>query len=105
MERKNPKKFSVLNIIAFESGTTNSLNLEQDTCHWESTCYELPLIFNISLGEIFLMSSFLRVIKNMMNVLSSRLDKSLASFNMLTVKACSKTVFLREWSNQVFHSR
>ena len=53
MEQKYPKKFSILKIIAFESGSTNSLNLEKDTCHWQSMCYETPLRFNISLREIF----------------------------------------------------
>ena len=43
----------VLNIIAFESGTTNSHTPEQDNCHWQSMCYETPLRFNISLREIF----------------------------------------------------
>ena len=43
----------VLKIIAFESGTTNSQNLEQDNCHWQSICYETPLGFTISLREIF----------------------------------------------------
>ena len=47
------KMFSVLKIIAFESGTTNSHNPEQDTCHWQSMCYETRLRFNISLREIF----------------------------------------------------
>ena len=31
MEQMNQKKFLVLKIIAFESGTTNSHNPEQDT--------------------------------------------------------------------------
>ena len=31
----------------------NSDNIEQDICHWESTRYETPLRFNISLREIF----------------------------------------------------
>ena len=43
----------VLKIIAFELGTTNSQNLEQDNCHWQSICYETPLGFTISLREIF----------------------------------------------------
>ena len=63
MEQKNPKIFSVLKIIAFESGTTNSVNLEKDTCHWESMCYETQLRFNISLREIFFKSGSLRVMK------------------------------------------
>ena len=36
MEQKKEKKFYVFKIIAFELETTNSLNLEQDTCHWQS---------------------------------------------------------------------
>ena len=53
MKQKNWKKLLVLNIIAFESGTTNSHTPEQDNCHWQSMCYETPLRFNISLREIF----------------------------------------------------
>ena len=63
MERKNPKQFSVLKIIAFESGTTSSLILDKDTCHWQSMCYETSLRFNISLTEIFFKSGYLRVMK------------------------------------------
>ena len=63
MEKKNSKKFSVLNIIAFESRTTNSLNLEKDTCHWQSMCYKTSLRFNISQREIFLRSGSIRVMK------------------------------------------
>ena len=63
MEQKYPKKFSILKIIAFESGSTNSLNLEKDTCHWQSMCYETPLRFNISLREIFSKSGSPRVMK------------------------------------------
>ena len=53
MEQKNLKKLLVLKILAFESGTRNSHNPEQDICHWQSMCYETPLRFNISLREIF----------------------------------------------------
>ena len=63
MEQKNQKIFLVLKIIAFESGTTNSHNCENDTCHWQSMCYETALRFNISLREIFFKSGSLRVIK------------------------------------------
>ena len=63
MEKKNSKKFSVLNIIAFESRTTNSLNLEKDTSHWQSMCYKTSLRFNISQREIFLQSGSIRVMK------------------------------------------
>ena len=53
--------FLLLKIIVFELGTTNSLNLEKDTCHWQSMCYETSLRFNISLREIFLKSDSTRV--------------------------------------------
>ena len=43
----------VLTIIAFEWGTRNSKNPEQENRHWQSMCYETPLRFNISLREIF----------------------------------------------------
>ena len=52
MKQKKKKNWLVLKIIAFESGTTNSYNLEQDICHWQSMCYETNLKFNISLREI-----------------------------------------------------
>ena len=104
MKRKNAKKVSLLKIIELESGKTSSLNLEKDTCHWQSMCYETRLRFNISLREIFFKSNSLRVMKNMMKVLSCRFYKSLGPFNMLTVKGVSETVFFKEWSNQVFHS-
>ena len=57
------KKLLVLKIIAFESGTANSHNPEQDICHWQSMCYETPLRFNISLREIFSKSGSPRVMK------------------------------------------
>ena len=60
---KNQKEFLVLKIIAVESGTTNSLNLEKNTCDWQSMCYETPLRVNISLREIFLKSGSLRVMR------------------------------------------
>ena len=43
MEGKNQKKFLVLKVIAFESGTKYSHNPEQDTCYWQSLCYATPL--------------------------------------------------------------
>ena len=60
---KNQKEFLVLKIIAVESGTTNSLNLEKNTCDWQSMCYETPLRVNISLREIFFKSGSLRVMR------------------------------------------
>ena len=53
MQPENLKKFSVLEIIACESGVTYSQNPEQDNCDWISICYERSLRFNISLREIF----------------------------------------------------
>ena len=63
MEKKNQKKFFVVRLISFESVTTNSHNPEQDTCHWQSMCYETSLRFNISLTETFFKSGYLRVMK------------------------------------------
>ena len=53
MKQKNLKKYLGLNIIPFESGTTNYHTPEQDNCYWQSMCYEIPLIFKISLRELF----------------------------------------------------
>ena len=53
MKQKKRKKFLVLDIIPFESGTRNSHSPEQDNCHWRSICYETHVRFNISLREIF----------------------------------------------------
>ena len=104
MQQKNQKKFLRLKIIAFKSGTPNSHNLQQDTCHWQSMYYENSLRINILLREIFSTSGSLRVMTNMMKVLTWRFYGSSGPFNMLTVKGCSEMVFFREWSNQVFDS-
>ena len=63
MEQKNQKIFLVLKITGLESGTTNSHNHEQDTCHWQSMCYETPLRYKISVKEIFSRLRSLRVMK------------------------------------------
>ena len=104
MEQKNQNKVLLLKIIAFAWETTNFHNLEEDTCHWQSVCYETPLRFNMSLREIFPESGSLRVIKKYDESASCIFYKRLGLFNMLTVKGCSETVFSRELSNQVFHS-
>ena len=62
-QKKYQKTILVLKIIAFESGTTNSHTPEQDTCHWQSICYQGTLRFNISLSEKFSKSGSLRVMK------------------------------------------
>ena len=63
MEQKKIQKMLVLKIIAFESGTRNSHNPEQDICHWQSMCYETAPRFNISLRELFSKSGCPRVMK------------------------------------------
>ena len=63
MKQNNRNKLLILKVIAFESGMTNSHNLEQDIFHWQSMCYETPLRFNISLREMFLKSGSPRVVK------------------------------------------
>ena len=63
MGPKNKKKFLLLKIIAFESGTSKSHNPERDTCQWQSVCYETPLRFDISLRDILSKSDSLRVMK------------------------------------------
>ena len=63
LEQKKQEKVLLLKITAFELGTKNSQNPEQDTFYWQSMCYETSLRFNISLREIFFKSSSLRVMK------------------------------------------
>ena len=57
------EKLLVLKAIAFQLGTTNSHNPEQDGFHWQSMCYETALRFNISLRDIFSESGSPRVMK------------------------------------------
>ena len=61
MEQKNKKNVLGLRIIAFESSTTKSHKPEQDTCHWQSICYDLR--FNISPTDICFKSGVLRVME------------------------------------------
>ena len=63
MERKNEKKFLVLKIIAFDTGTANSHSLEKDICLWQWMCYKTSLTFNIWLRDIFSKLTSLRVIE------------------------------------------
>ena len=104
MEQKIDKKVLVFNIVAFELGWENSHILEQDTCHWQSISFQATLRFKISVSEAYSETSSLWVMENIIKVLSWRFYKSFRPFNMLTVKGCSKTVFFREWSNQIFDS-
>ena len=104
MEQKMPKKILVCKIIALELGSTSSLILEQDTGHWQSICYQATLKFKISLSEVYSNAGSLRVLKNLIKMLSWRYYKSLGRFNIFTGKGCSETAFFREWSHQVFDS-
>ena len=70
MEKKNQKKILVLKIIGFEPGSTNSHNPEQDTCHWQSICYQATLRFKISLREVYSKEGSVRVMKNLMKVVA-----------------------------------
>ena len=63
MERKNLEMILVLKINALEPLYTNSHNPEEDTCHWQSLCYQVTLRVKISLKEIFSKSGFLRLMK------------------------------------------
>ena len=63
MEQKNKKNFLALMIIAFELGTINSNDLEQDTCHCQSIRYETPLRFTILVTQIFSKSRSTRVME------------------------------------------
>ena len=63
MEWESSRKFSILKKVAFDTGSTICLNLEKDTCHSESKCYETALRFNKSLREIFFESGSSRVMK------------------------------------------
>ena len=68
--KENEQKSLVFKIIAFESKSTNSHNPEQDTAHWQSICYQATIRFKISLREVYSKESSLRVMKNIMKVLS-----------------------------------
>ena len=63
MEEENLEKYLVLKRSAFESGTRKSQNPEQENCHWQTMCYETPLVFNFSVREIFYKSGSPRVMK------------------------------------------
>ena len=70
MEPENPKNFLVFKRIAFDPGSTNSHIPEQDTCHWQSICYQGTLRFKISLREKLSKPGSLRGMKKMVKILS-----------------------------------
>ena len=63
MQQKNPKKIFLFKIIVFEQGSSNSYILEQDTCHWQSICYQATQRFNMSLRVVYSKPGSLRVMK------------------------------------------
>ena len=68
--KKNQEKFLVFKIIAFEPESTKSHIFEQGTSHWESIRYQATLRFRISLKEVYFKEGSLRVMKNIIKVLS-----------------------------------
>ena len=62
---------------------------------------QTPLRFQISIREIFCKSFPLRMIKNVIKVLSCRFHKRLEPFHMLPATGCSETTLFREWSPKV----
>ena len=94
IEQKNRKKLSVLKIIAFESGTTNSHNPKLDIFHWQSMCYATPLGFNYSVREIFSKWASLGVMKNLIKAVWCKFCQSWGPFIMLTVKGVLERCFL-----------
>ena len=95
MKQKNPKKYLGLNIIPFESGTTNYHTNEQDNCHCQSMCYERPVRFKISLREIFSKSESAIVMKKYDESDLMHILQDLGLFNMLIVKRVSEMVFFK----------
>ena len=70
MEQKKDKKTLAFKKIALDLGSTNSRILEQDTCHWQSICYQASLRFKISLRQVYSKADSFKVMKNIMKVLS-----------------------------------
>ena len=70
MEQENPKNIFVFKINVCEQGSTNSHILEQDTCHWQSICYQGTQTFNMSLRDVYSKPGSLGVIENIMKGLS-----------------------------------
>ena len=68
--KKKSEKFLLFKIVSFEPGGTNSHNREQDTSHWQSICYQATLRFEISLKQVYCKAGSIRVMKNIMKVLS-----------------------------------
>ena len=63
MEQKIEEKFFVFQIIAFEFGVASSCYIEQETCHRQPMCQQIPLRFHLTLAEIFSKSRFPKMMK------------------------------------------
>ena len=70
MELENWKNILIFKIIAFQSGSSSSHIVEQDSSGWQSICYQASGKFKISLREVYSKASSLGVTKNIMKVLS-----------------------------------
>ena len=57
------KKFLLVKIIAFEPGSSNSDNIEEDTCLRQLICDQATLRVNMSPREVFSKPGSLRVMK------------------------------------------
>ena len=45
-------------------GVANSCNIEEDTCHSQSMCWQTPLRFHLTLREMFRESTCIKLMKN-----------------------------------------
>ena len=97
MEQRNQKTFFVfkINANAFEPGQ-QSLIFWNRIVSFAGNMLPSNRRIEISLTEGYSKAGAPRVMKNIMKLLARRFDKSLAPFNMFTVKGCSETVSFRE---------
>ena len=82
MLQKIQKMLFSFQIIAFVLGVANSHNLEQDTCNRQSMCSQTRLRFYVTLGETFYKSTFLKMLKNMINTLAMTITFSFKMFKI-----------------------
>ena len=70
MEQKIQQKYFAFGIIALKLGVGNSHNVEKDTWHRQSMYSQTPLRFHLTLGETFSETASLRIMQNMIKLLS-----------------------------------
>ena len=103
MERKIQKKFIVFQIIVSELGDADTHNLEQDTCHRQSMCWQKPLTFYLTLGETFSKSTSLRMIKKTWQKCSHGNSRSICdAFTCSLSKRVLKRRFLESGLTKIF---